>query len=76
MEKKRSLLLRFLLWREQHISQRTYFLILSALVGLGGGMAALSLKTAVFYLHDKLLANKSFDEYNLLVFIYPVIGIA
>ncbi|HSH50948.1 MAG TPA: chloride channel protein [Bacteroidales bacterium] len=58
------------------MSQRTYFLILSALVGWGGGMAALSLKTAVFYLHEKLLENKSFDEYNLLVFIYPVIGIA
>ncbi|MFP4025124.1 MAG: chloride channel protein [Thiohalospira sp.] len=76
MDKKRSLLLRFFIWREQHMSQRTYFLILSALVGLGGGMAALSLKTAVFYLHEKLLENKSFDEYNLMVFIYPVIGIA
>ncbi|MGM0504173.1 MAG: chloride channel protein [Bacteroidota bacterium] len=74
-KKKQSLLLKFLIWREQHISQRTYFLILSALVGLGGGLAALSLKTAVFYLHEKLLENKGFDEYNLLVFIYPVIGI-
>jgi len=76
MEKKKSLLLKFLIWREQHISQRTYFLILSALVGLGGGLAALTLKTVVFYMHGKLLENKSFDEYNLLVFIYPVIGIA
>jgi chloride channel protein, CIC family len=76
MDKKRSLLLRFFIWREQHMSQRTYFLILSALVGLGGGMAALSLKTAVFYLHEKLLENKGFDEYNLMIFIYPVIGIA
>jgi len=30
----------------------------------------------VFSLHEKLLENKSFDEFNLLVFIYLVIGIA
>lgn len=75
MEKKHSPILRFLIWREQHISQRTYILLLCAIVGLGGGMAALTLKTAVFYLHEKLLENKSFDEYNLMIFIYPAIGI-
>ena len=37
---------------------------------------ALILKSSVFYLHRILLRNKGFDEYNLLIFIYPFIGIA
>ncbi len=73
---KRSILLRFLIWRKKNISQRNFILILSALVGLAGGLVALTLKTSVFYLHDILLEDKSFDEYNLLIFIYPFIGVA
>ncbi|MFC2152154.1 chloride channel protein [Bacteroidota bacterium] len=73
---KRSLLLRFLIWRKQKISQRNFILILSFIVGLTGGIVALILKTSVFYLHEILLEDKGFDEYNLLIFIYPFIGIA
>jgi CIC family chloride channel protein len=73
---KQSLLLRFSTWRERNIKQRNYILILSFIVGLAGGLVALVLKTSVFYLHEVLLQNKSFDEYNLLVFVYPFIGIA
>ncbi|MCB2195071.1 MAG: chloride channel protein [Bacteroidetes bacterium] len=72
----RSLLMRFSNWRERNIKQRNYILILSFMVGLAGGLVALVLKTSVFYLHELLLQDKSFDEYNLLVFIYPFIGIA
>ncbi|OFX86770.1 MAG: hypothetical protein A2W99_06820 [Bacteroidetes bacterium GWF2_33_16] len=72
---RKSLLLKFLLWREQKISQRNFLLILSSIVGIAGGFVALILKTSVFYLHEILLKNKSFDEYNLLVFVYPIIGI-
>lgn len=73
---KRTLLIRFLVWRKQNISQRNFLLILSFIVGLGGGIVALTLKSSVFYLHGLLLQDKSFDEYNLLTFIYPFIGIA
>ena len=73
---KQSLFVRFVSWRERNISQRNFILILSFIVGLSGGLVALVLKTSVFYLHELLLEDKSFDEYNLLVFIYPFIGIA
>ncbi|MBI9052207.1 MAG: chloride channel protein [Bacteroidales bacterium] len=73
---KKSLLIRLLVWRKKNISQRNFILILSVLVGMSGGFVALTLKTSVFYLHELLLKNKSFDEYNLLIFIYPFIGIA
>lgn len=71
-----SLLVRFSNWRERNIKQRNYILILSFIVGLAGGLVALVLKSSVFYLHELLLQDKSFDEYNLLVFVYPFIGIA
>lgn len=73
---KQSPLVKLILWRRRNISQRNFFLILSAVVGFAGGIVALTLKTSVFYLHKVLLKDKSFDEYNLLIFIYPVIGIA
>lgn len=73
---EQSLLLRFSSWRERNIKQRNYILILSFIVGLAGGLVALVLKTSVFYLHGLLVQNKSFDEYNLLVFVYPFMGIA
>jgi len=73
---KKTLLLRFLVWRKENISQRNFILILSFIVGLGGGTVALILKTSVLYLHELLLKDKGFDEYNLLIFIYPFIGIA
>lgn len=73
---KRTLLIRFLIWRRHNISQRYFILILSLIVGLTGGIVALVLKTAVFYLHELLLKDKGFDEYNLLIFVYPFIGIA
>ena len=72
---KESAIIRFLVWRKKHIKQRQFILILSAIVGLAGGIVALILKSSVFYLHEHLLKGRSFDEYNLLVFIYPVIGI-
>lgn len=73
---KHSPLLRFLSWRERNISQRNFILLLSFVVGLSGGLVALVLKSSVFYLHEVLLEDKGFDEYNLLVFIYPFVGIA
>jgi len=73
---KKSLLVRFLIWRKNNISQRSFILMLSVVVGLGGGLIALVLKTSVFFLHERLLENKGFDEYNLMVFVYPFIGIA
>ncbi len=73
---KKTLLLRFLVWRKQNISQRNFILILSFIVGLGGGIVALILKTLVLYLQELLLKDKGLDEYNLLIFIYPFIGIA
>jgi CIC family chloride channel protein len=52
-----------------------YLLLLSLFAGLGGGFIALVLKSTVFFLHRKLTGNQAFDYHNLLLFVYPMVGI-
>ena len=62
-------------WRLQHISDRYFILMLSIIVGVASGLAAYILKTAVFYLHNVLLSDIEFRYDNLLLLVYPSIGI-
>ncbi len=71
---KKSLLAKFLIWRMKHISQRQFVLVLSALVGLASGLAAVILKNAVHYI-KQLLTSSFISDFNYLYFAYPVIGI-
>ena len=73
--KKQSLLGRFLIWRVKHINDRTFLMILSVIIGLGTGMAAVIIKNSV-HLIQSLLTNRFTIEYqNYLYFAYPMIGI-
>ena len=40
---------RLLIWRLRHIKQREFVLILSILVGIGSGLAAVILKNTLYY---------------------------
>ncbi|MBU0763196.1 MAG: chloride channel protein [Bacteroidetes bacterium] len=73
--RSRSVLARFLVWRVKNIGDRNYILILSIIVGLASGCTALILKTAVYHIHD-LFLNHRFNTKDLLLLVYPVIGIA
>ncbi len=53
-----------------------YLLLLSLFAGLGGGFIALVLKSTVFFLHRKLTGESAFDFHHLLLFVYPILGIA
>ena len=65
----------FLHWRQRHISEKQFILILSFLVGICTAAAALLLK-GLIHLIQGLLTNR-FDETgaNWLYLIYPAIGI-
>ena len=75
MPSYKDIVLHIIRWQENHLKKRYFFLLLSIIVGLSGGISALILKTSVFYLQNILLKGKSFDEYNLMIFLYPLIGI-
>jgi CIC family chloride channel protein len=66
---------RFNIWRRKHISDRQFVLILSGLIGLVSGVAAYLMKTFVIYLKDILITHFDVEESNVMLYIYPMIGI-
>jgi chloride channel protein, CIC family len=67
--------LKMLSWREHHITQRNFILILSFLVGLFAAIAAFLLKTTIHLI--KTFLTESFSRYdvNYWYLVFPVIGI-
>lgn len=62
-------------WRNKRINDKQLMHILSLLVGLLAGLAAVLLKNAVFYLRIFLVKYVSFSHINFLILLYPLIGI-
>lgn len=74
MERK-NWLQRFILWREQNISEKQFILILSFVVGVGTALAALLLKLLIHWIQEFLTENFNTTEANYLYLVYPVVGI-
>jgi len=67
--------LKMLAWREHHITQRNFILILSVVVGLFAALAAFIIKSAIHLIKD--LLTESFSHYNVNYWylVFPAIGI-
>jgi CIC family chloride channel protein len=63
------------IWQMGHIKPRSFVLFLSILTGAFGGIAAIILKNAVFYLHHFLTLGFNVKNFNLLYLAYPFFGI-
>ena len=70
-----SWIVRFTQWREEHISPKTFTLVLAVLVGLCSAFAALTLKNIIHFIQHFLTENFDTNEANYLYLLYPVIGI-
>ena len=68
---------RFIVWRMRHLSDRVFLLMLSVVVGLLSGLAAVLLKTLVHLTNRWLLEFNipTFVGGNLLILVYPAIGV-
>lgn len=64
-----------LTWRENHISERTFLLILAFVIGLLSGFAALFLKFLISLIASTLSEHLTISGANYLYLVYPVIGI-
>ncbi len=62
-----------LAWRKKYISERAYMVLISMLIGIVSGLAAVILKQAVHFIHHFLTSEAYAD--NLVQLAYPVIGI-
>ncbi len=67
--------MKFLVWRMKHISNNNFILILSGVVGLVSGFAAVTLKSGVHYLQHFLTDYRESSGYHFLYMVYPIIGI-
>ena len=73
---KQDLITRFLIWRLRHLSNQGFILILSGLIGIFSGLAAVVLKSLVHTIQT-FLTEGFYKEYaNFMYIIYPLIGIS
>jgi len=66
---------KLLVWRLRHIRLRRFVLLLSVLVGIGSGLAAVVLKNTLYYTNYFLTNGFSFHGLYYLYLLYPVAGI-
>lgn len=66
---------RFIIWREKHIKDKQFVLILSFLVGVFTALAACLLKFLVEWIKEFLTENFDSTGANWLYLVYPVVGI-
>jgi len=66
---------RFMVWKTRHISNRKFIILLSFIIGLLGGLAAVLLKNIVHFTGEILTNRIAVSSVNLLYFAFPLIGI-
>lgn len=74
-EDEKGLYMHMLQWREKHIKEKSFVLILALIVGVGGGFAALLLKYLISLLAGFLTSHISINNGNYHYIIFPIIGI-
>ena len=67
--------MRFLVWREQHVKERTFIMFLALLVGILGGLAALVLKIAIHYISRAATSTINVTGGNWLYILLPAVGV-
>ncbi len=63
-------------WREAHIKQRHFIILLSFVVGVLAAVAAYVLKSAIHFIQQLLAVSLDGDEVNYWYLLYPIVGIA
>lgn len=67
--------LRFVIWREHHIKEKNFVILLSLIVGIICGVAAQLLKYLIHLIASVLTSHFSNTTENYLYLVYPVVGI-
>ncbi|MCM1518618.1 MAG: chloride channel protein [Pseudoflavonifractor sp.] len=70
-----DMFLSLLIWREKHISEKNFVLVLAFIVGIVCSFAALLLKTLISLISGALTSHFTVSGGNWLYFIYPALGI-
>ena len=62
-------------WRIAHIPERNFLYLLSLLIGIFSGFAALLLKNLIHFVAEELTAWFAVDAISYWFLVYPLIGI-
>ncbi|NJN27356.1 MAG: chloride channel protein [Cyclobacteriaceae bacterium] len=73
--KNNQILLNFLIWRIKHINTQNFTMMLSVVIGVIAGVAAVTLKEAVHLIQHFLMQGAHAEVNNYLIYFYPLIGI-
>lgn len=65
----------FFVWRIKHLSDKQFVLILSIVIGICAGLAAVVLKTIVHYIQNFLTQDFNIEYENYFFIAFPLIGI-
>ena len=68
-------MLAFPRWREKHIQEKTFVVVLALIVGIAGGFAALALKGMIHIIRHTLTSHLSITSAQILYIIYPALGV-
>lgn len=66
---------KILAWREQHINQRQFLLLLSLAIGVFTSLAAFILKSSIHFIQHILTESFSKSNVNYWYLVFPAIGI-
>jgi CIC family chloride channel protein len=74
-DKFKNILKRFLIWKYQHISDKHFIRIASAVIGLLAGLGAVILKNLTHFIQHLLEGEFINDIHIAFYFIFPIIGL-
>lgn len=72
---RKNRLQRFVDWREEHVADRTFTLILSLAIGLLASFAAYVLHTLIHVIQHLLTSDFNVRTFNWLYLVFPIVGI-
>jgi CIC family chloride channel protein len=72
---RRGIWLRFMVWQAKRMNHRTFLMIISVVIGILSGTAAVILKNSVQLIRELLISSAPVYEENFLYFALPAIGI-
>ena len=68
----KELLNRFFIWRDAHIKERHFLIIVCFLVGILTALAAFALKTAIHFFQTLLTEHFSQETVNFSYLLFPI----
>ena len=66
---------KFLVWRLRHLDDKRFLLIMSGIIGILAGLAAVIIKNSVRFIHEFLNSNVATEYENYRYILFPAIGI-